>query len=170
MAVVGYDSMLSQQQETIKIEVSLREPLLTPAVNGKAQTLLRNPLTNSPMIAPIGLRSIDKTEALAEKFRAALSRREPAVRDFFDIDYAIRKDGLRPDAEEFIDQVGRKLGIPGNDPLDVSERRLAARGTSRFFTWRTASVRGGDSGSQTVSDQVHGGNARSLGCAGLPTE
>jgi predicted nucleotidyltransferase component of viral defense system len=42
LAAVGYDSMLGQQEETIKIEVSLREPLLTPAVSGKAQTLLRN--------------------------------------------------------------------------------------------------------------------------------
>jgi predicted nucleotidyltransferase component of viral defense system len=78
LAVVGYDSVLGKQRETIKIEVSLREPLLTPAVTGMAQTLLRNPLTNNPMVAPIGVRSIDKTEALAEKFRAALSRREPA--------------------------------------------------------------------------------------------
>ena len=125
LALVGYDSLLSQQPETIKIEVSLREPLLTPAVAGKAQTLLRNPLTNVPMVAPIGVRSIDKIEALAEKFRAALSRREPAIRDYFDIDYAVQKDGLRPEAEEFIDQVRRKLGIPGNDPVDVSDRRLA---------------------------------------------
>jgi len=72
----------------------------------------------------MALRCIDKTEALAEKFRAALSRREPAIRDYYDIDHAIRKHGLRPDAEEFIDQVGRKLGIPGNDPVDVSDRRL----------------------------------------------
>ena len=47
------------------------------------------------MVAPISVRSIDKIEALAEKFRAALSRREPAIRDFFDIDYAVRKGGLQ---------------------------------------------------------------------------
>ena len=88
--------MLSQQQETIKIEVSLREPLLAPVIAGPAQTILLNPLTNKPMVAPVSVRSIDKIEALAEKFRAALSRREPAIRDFFDIDYAVRKGGLRP--------------------------------------------------------------------------
>ena len=125
LAVVSYDSLLSQQPETIKIEVSLREPLLTPAVTGKAQTLLLNPLTNSPMVAPIGVRSIDKAEALAEKFRAALSRREPAIRDFFDIDYAVQKDGLQPEAVEFVDQVREKLAIPGNDHVDISDRRLA---------------------------------------------
>jgi predicted nucleotidyltransferase component of viral defense system len=124
LAVIGYNSMLGQQQETIKIEVSLREPLLTPAVTGNAKTLLLNPLTNNPMVAPIGVRSIDKLEALAEKFRAALSRREPAIRDFFDIDYAVRKDGLRSEDAEFVDQVRQKLAIPGNDPVDVSGRRL----------------------------------------------
>ena len=61
--------MLGQQQETIKIEVSLREPLLTPVINGPAKTVLRNPLTNKPMVIPFPVRSLDKTEALAEKFR-----------------------------------------------------------------------------------------------------
>lgn len=126
LAVVAYSSMLGQQQETIKIEVSLREPLLVRVIDGAARTVLRNPLTNNPMVLPFPVRSIDKIEALAEKFRAALSRREPAIRDFFDIDYAIRKSGLRPGEADFIDQVGLKLGIPGNDLVDVSERRLDA--------------------------------------------
>ena len=34
----------------------------------------------------------------------------------------------------------------------------------------TRSVRGGNLGSQLVSDRVLGGDARLLGCAGLPTE
>jgi predicted nucleotidyltransferase component of viral defense system len=126
LATIGYDSMLAQQQETIKIEVSLREPLLAPVFNGPAQTILRSPLTNKPMVAPVSVRSIDKGEGLAEKFRAALSRREPAIRDFFDIDYAVRNGGLRADGAEFIDQVRQKLAIPDNGPVDVSEMRLNA--------------------------------------------
>jgi predicted nucleotidyltransferase component of viral defense system len=112
LAIVGYDSILGQQRETIKIEVSLREPLFAPVIDGTARTALRNPLTNSPMIMPITVRCIEKMEALAEKFRAALSRREPAIRDFFDIDYAVRKGGLRTDDANFIDGVGQKLTIP----------------------------------------------------------
>ena len=124
VAVVGYGSVLNQREETIKIEVSLREPLLTPTIDGVARTMLQNPFTNSPLVMPITVRCIDKIEAFAEKFRAALSRREPAIRDFFDIDYAVRRGGLRPDEADFIDQVGLKLAITGNDPVDVSERRL----------------------------------------------
>ena len=123
LAAVGYESMLARQQETIRIEVSLREPLLAPVINGHAQTILRNPITRQAMVVPFPIRSIDKTEAMAEKFRAALSRREPAIRDFFDIDYAVRKGDLRPDDAEFIDHVRQKLEIPGNDPVDVGEAR-----------------------------------------------
>ena len=126
LAGVAYSSLLSEQKETIKIEISLREPLITPAVNGEAQTLLRNPITNKPLVSPISLPCIAKAEALAEKFRAALSRREPAVRDFYDIDHAVRKSGLQPESTAFVEQVRQKLAVPGNDPVDVSRERLAA--------------------------------------------
>ena len=126
LAVIGYNSLLSHQEETIKIEVSLREPLLMPAVNAEAHTLVRNPVTNHALLSPITLRCIAKTEALAEKFRAALSRRDPAVRDFYDIDHAVRKGGLRPESDELVQQVKQKLKVPGNDPVDVSKQRFAA--------------------------------------------
>jgi predicted nucleotidyltransferase component of viral defense system len=126
LAVVGYGSILGQQKETIKIEVSLREPLLAPVTHGEARTALQNPLTNRPMIMPITVRCIDKTEAQAEKFRAALSRRDVAIRDFYDIDHAVRKDRLDPEGAELVKQVRQKLAIPGNDPVDVSDRRLDA--------------------------------------------
>ena len=52
----------------------------------------------------------------------------------------------------------------------MEQHDLAARGTSLVFTRRTASVRGSDSGSQTVSDQVLSDGVRSLGRAVAPTE
>ena len=124
VAVVAYESLVSQQEETIKVEISLRELLLMPAVTGQARTLLLNPLTNRAMVPPISISSIAKTEALAEKCRAALSRREPAIRDFYDVDHAIRKDGLQTDDRELIDQIKHKLAIPGNEPVNVSDEEL----------------------------------------------
>src|SRR4051812_42096090 len=53
LAVVGYGSVLNQREETIKVEVSLREPLLTPVSDGAARTMLRSPFTNNAMVAPI---------------------------------------------------------------------------------------------------------------------
>jgi predicted nucleotidyltransferase component of viral defense system len=44
VAVVGYTSLINRQEETVKIEVGLREPLLTQVWIGEAQTLLLNPV------------------------------------------------------------------------------------------------------------------------------
>jgi hypothetical protein len=63
---------------------------------------------------------------MAEKLRAVLSRRDVAIRDFYDVDHAVRRMGLRPDDHELAALVGRKLAVPGNAPVDVTEARLAA--------------------------------------------
>lgn len=126
VAAVVYSSMITPKGETIKVEVSLREPLLMPIVQGAARTLLLDPVSNTAVVSPVSLSNIAKTEGLAEKFRAALSRRDVAVRDFYDIDYAVRKGGLRPKSAELIGQVRQKLAVPGNDPVNVSDERLAA--------------------------------------------
>lgn len=124
-ATVLYQSLVTGQVEPVKIEVGLREPLLTPAVNAGARTLLLNPVSGLPLVPPVELICISLIEAFAEKFRAALSRREPAIRDFFDLDHAIRRLGLRPRDSTLIDLVRKKLSIPGNGPVDISQKRLA---------------------------------------------
>jgi predicted nucleotidyltransferase component of viral defense system len=125
-AVIGYASLVGRQEETIKIEVALREPLLLDPLNDLAQTILLDPVSRKPLLKPLEVRCIAKMEAFAEKFRAALSRREVAVRDFFDLDYAVRRLGLQSENPELIDLVRRKLTVPGNEPVDVSANRLAA--------------------------------------------
>jgi len=126
VSVVGYDSLLSGQPEGIKIEIGLRELLLTPAFDGAARTALLDPVSGRPMVPPVAVRCISRMEAFAEKFRAALSRREAAIRDFYDIDYAVRRLDLRPQDPALVELVRQKLAMPGNEPADVSEARLAA--------------------------------------------
>ena len=126
IAAVGYTSQLSRQEDTIAIEVGLREPLLTPVLSGLAQTILLDPVSGQPLVKPSTVRCMSRTEAFAEKFRAALSRREVAIRDFFDIDYAVRHLDLRPHDVELVRLVRRKLAAPGHVSVDVSEHRLAA--------------------------------------------
>ena len=48
------------------------------------------------------------------------------MRDFFDLDYAVRNLGLKPDDAGLVALVRDKMHIPGNDPVDVSANRLAA--------------------------------------------
>lgn len=126
IAVVGYTSFLGEQEETIKIEVGLREPLLTPAREGTARTLLLDPVSGKPLVKPVPVRCVSQEEAFSEKFRAALSRREADIRDFYDIDHAVRRLDLHPGKPEFVGWVRRKLAVPGNAPVDVSPARLAA--------------------------------------------
>ena len=63
---------------------------------------------------------------MAEKLRAALSRREAAIRDYYDIDHAVRRLSLGVLEPGLVGLVREKLAVPGNDPADASPARLAA--------------------------------------------
>lgn len=125
VAVVGYTSLINQQEETVKIEAGLREPLLMQVLIGKAQTLLLNPVSGKPIMPAIPVPCISRSEAMAEKLRAALSRREAAIRDFYDIDYAVQKRGFLPLETSMTELVRQKLAVPGNEPVDISPARMA---------------------------------------------
>lgn len=51
------------------------------------------------------------------------SLREPAVRDFYDFDYAVQTGSLQPEAADFVALVRQKLAMPGNEGIDVSDTR-----------------------------------------------
>jgi hypothetical protein len=121
---LAYVSLLSGQQETIGIELSLREPLSRPAADGWAGTLLLDPVSRRPLVPPVLVRCLSLAEALAEKFRAALTRREVAIRDFYDIGHAVRRLGLRPQDTELAELVKQKLAVPGTGPVNVGADRL----------------------------------------------
>jgi hypothetical protein len=61
---------------------------------------------------------------MAEKLRAALTRRDVAVRDFFDVDYAVRNGALDTSDRALLDLLRRKLQVPGTAPVDTSPPRL----------------------------------------------
>jgi predicted nucleotidyltransferase component of viral defense system len=124
LAAVEYNSLITGQRETIKLEIGLREPLMLPKIAGSAKTILLNPGSGQSLVEQFDLPSISRLEAFAEKFRAALSRREVAIRDFYDLDYAIRQKLFRPDDKQLIDLVRQKIRIPGNEPVNASEARL----------------------------------------------
>jgi predicted nucleotidyltransferase component of viral defense system len=124
IGVLGYQSLVFHQMETIKIEVGLREPLILPATKQKTRTILLDPISNKPMVKLLNIACISKKEAYAEKFRAALTRREAAIRDFFDIDYAVRQLGLETHKPSLVRLIQAKLDVPGNEPIDVTEKRL----------------------------------------------
>jgi predicted nucleotidyltransferase component of viral defense system len=126
VAVLGYTSLLGTREETIRIEIGLREPLLSPAMAGEARTLLLDPISNAPVVPIVAVACLSRAETMAEKLRAAMSRREVAVRDFYDVDYAVRRLGFRVNDPDLLALVRAKLAVLGNDPVDLSAARIAA--------------------------------------------
>ena len=124
LATTTYTSLLDSQAGVLKVEVGLREPLLEPVLRASVRTLLLDPVSGGPLLPPSVTPCISLTEAFAEKFRAALTRREPAIRDFYDIDYAVRSLNVQPQEPAFVDLVRRKLAVPGNAEVDASRKRL----------------------------------------------
>ncbi len=123
--VTAYRSLLEDREEAIKMEIGLREPLLTPAVQSEARTLLLDPISGLPLAPVLTVLCLSRIEAMAEKLRAALSRREAAIRDYYDIDHAIRRLSLDVLEPGLVGLVREKLAVTGNDPVDVSSARLA---------------------------------------------
>ncbi len=123
-AVLGYSSLLGPREETIKIEVGLREPLLTASLQAEVRTLLLDPVNELPLVPLPSVECLSWQEAMAEKFRAALSRRDVAIRDFYDIDHAVQRLGFPVLGPGFVELVKEKLAVPGNESIDVSAGRL----------------------------------------------
>jgi len=120
---LGYQSRITGKTAQIKLEFGLREPtLLSPRVE-PASTLLVNPLTGKPVFPSFPVQVMAFKEMWGEKIRAALCRHEPAIRDFFDLDYALRTNQFDLSAPDLITLVRRKLAVPGNGPLQLTDER-----------------------------------------------
>jgi hypothetical protein len=89
-ADLAYVSVLSSDPGRIKLEFGMREPLEEPVAQLGARTLLADPLSGSPFLDPVVVSCLTLCETFAEKWRAALTREKPAIRDYWDIDDALR--------------------------------------------------------------------------------
>ena len=121
---VAYDSAIIQKRNTIKIEIGLREPLINPPISASARTALIGPYTSPPTQLPsVKVTAMSMEEAYAEKIRAALTRKEPAIRDFFDISYAAQSRRVDFEDQNLIRMAWDKIAIPGNAQIDISTDR-----------------------------------------------
>lgn len=94
-----------------------------PPLQMKARTLLLNPFTRKSLVPDIDVITLPMEEAIAEKLRAALTRLEPAIRDFFDIDYLASQHKINLKDHHLLQLVAEKLKVPGNPPVDLSPAR-----------------------------------------------
>ena len=121
----AYRSVITGEREFIKVEVSLREEQLLPSAVLPARTLLRDPHSTGPALPPVPVRVLQLQEAYAEKARAALTRREPAIRDFFDIDHAVQRALFGHRDQTMLDLLAAKLAVAENEPVDLSDAKIA---------------------------------------------
>lgn len=106
-AIFQYTSYIGLP-ETIKFEIGLRNDMVQEPQLIKLKTLLTHALTGQSVIPHIEILGLSLEETYAEKFRAALSRKEPAIRDFFDI-WQAKTQNLLPETEEFYTLIKAKL-------------------------------------------------------------
>ncbi len=92
---IEYESLLLGASGTIKIDIGLREKVFQ-SENLLAKTLLQDPFSQEALIEDFEIKGLSRNEAYAEKIRAALSREYPAIRDIFDLDYALKGNLFNP--------------------------------------------------------------------------
>ncbi len=90
---------------------------------GRVKILLNDPFSRRPAVQEFSILCMSPEEAYAEKLRAALTRKDLAIRDSYDIDYAVIKMNLNLNEEQFLEFVKKKLAVPGNDPLNITLSR-----------------------------------------------
>ncbi len=108
-ATIAYNSILDNLPNKILIDIGLRENHLTPSIFGQAKTILLNPFTGDFSVPLVNCQCLSKNEAYAEKVRAALTRDRLAIRDYFDIYYAIKNNILYQQDPHFINLARRKM-------------------------------------------------------------
>lgn len=121
-ATAAYTSLLDKSPQTIRVEISIREPTLEPHA-GFAGTILLDPITERRLIDDFPVCCLSYQEAMAEKVRAAMCRREVAIRDYFDVDHAVETGSLSPLEPGFLALVQRKIRVPGTGPVHISAQR-----------------------------------------------
>ena len=107
-----YPSFVTMKEEIVKIEVSLRHPPCTDTVNNRIDHFFRDPFTGEELLPKGSIRSLSYDETVAEKLRAAITRREAMIRDYYDLKQ-IASSGFDFLREDFIRVFREKISEDG---------------------------------------------------------
>ena len=103
-----YPSFISGKDEKIKIEISLRQrPIDKPAYN-VIQHFYKDPFTGKDLVPRNKILSLSLKEAVAEKLKAAITRKDKAIRDYYDL-WWIARNKFNFHDEHFFDLFKKKL-------------------------------------------------------------
>lgn len=82
---ISYPSFISGKDENIKLEVSLRQAPIDKPVHNVITHFYKDPFTDKDLIPRNRILSLSLKEAVAEKLKAAITRRDAAIRDYYDL-------------------------------------------------------------------------------------
>ena len=105
---VKYPSVLMVKDDMIKIEISLRQPLIAKSVYTKIKHFYQNPFTGEDLFPSGKVLSLSWKETVAEKLKAAISRKDVVIRDYYDLWY-IAEFGFDFYDKNFIELFKRKV-------------------------------------------------------------
>ncbi|MBU0635222.1 MAG: nucleotidyl transferase AbiEii/AbiGii toxin family protein [Candidatus Omnitrophica bacterium] len=84
---VKYPSIILNKEDSIKLEISLRQHPIEKPVNTQIKHFYQDPFTGEDLFPSGKVLSLSWKEAVAEKLKAAISRRDVAIRDYYDLWY-----------------------------------------------------------------------------------
>lgn len=86
-----YTSLIDGSKDKIKVDIRIETALKKLPINKEIIAIYQDPISDKAFFQNHTIQVMDLDEIFAEKMRAALTRIEPAIRDFFDIHYAKQK-------------------------------------------------------------------------------
>jgi predicted nucleotidyltransferase component of viral defense system len=117
---IHYSSVVTNKPGVIKFEVGLREPMVEESQWLFAKTLLLDPFKMKELLPPMRVSCLSLCEAYAEKIRAALTRKDPAIRDLFDLSHAFKSGKIDISNSELLECSKIKLSVLGTGKVNVS--------------------------------------------------
>lgn len=82
---ISYPSFVSGKDENIKLEISLRQTPVEKPVYNAIIHFYQDPFTGEDLIPKNKILSLTLNEAVAEKLKAAITRKDVAIRDYYDL-------------------------------------------------------------------------------------
>lgn len=82
---ISHPSLITGKEENIKIEISLRQMPMDKPVYNVIKHFYKDPFTGEDLIPRNKILSLSLNETVAEKLKAAITRKDLAIRDYYDL-------------------------------------------------------------------------------------
>ncbi len=109
---VKYPSVTTGKDDLIKVEISLRQPPIDKPVHTEIKHFYQDPFTGKDLFAVGKVLSLSWKEAVAEKLKASIARKDMAIRDYYDL-WHIAESKFDFYDKNFIKLFKRKLNDDG---------------------------------------------------------